>query len=62
VFCGTYYGFPSEVRSDGGKEFVNELLKLVLDLVGTKLAYSHEENGNVERGNREVLSNLHHGI
>ena len=60
-FFGTY-GWPSELRSDVGKEFGNTTIDLLLDLVGTEhsitLAYSHEENGMVERANKEVLRRL----
>jgi hypothetical protein len=60
-FFGTF-GWPTELRSDGGKEFVNTTIDLLLDLVGTEhaitLAYSHEENSIVERANKEVLRRL----
>jgi hypothetical protein len=61
-FFGTF-GWPTELRSDGGKEFVNGTIALLLDLVGTQhsitLAYSHyEEKGMVERANKEVLRRL----
>jgi hypothetical protein len=55
------FGWPTELRSDGGKEFVNSTIELLLDLVGTQqhsvtLAYSHdEENSIVERANKEVM-------
>jgi hypothetical protein len=60
-FFGTF-GWPTELRSDGGKEFVNSTIELLLDLIGTQhaitLAYSHEENSIVERANKEVLRRL----
>ena len=60
-FFGTF-GWPSELRSDGGKEFVNSLITLLMEVVGTQhfitLAYSHEENAIVERANKEVLRRL----
>ena len=60
-FFGTF-GWPTELRSDGGKEFVNSTIELLLDLVGTQhsvtLAYSHEENSIVERANKEVMRRL----
>ena len=56
------FGWPSELRSDGGKEFVNSLITLLMDVVGSQhfitLAYSHEENAIVERANKEVLRRL----
>jgi hypothetical protein len=60
-FFGTF-GWPTELRSDGGSEFVNSTIELLLDAVGTEhsitLAYSHEENSIVERANKEVLRRL----
>jgi hypothetical protein len=60
-FFGTF-GWPTELRSDGGAEFVNSTIQALLDVVGTEhaitLAYSHEENGLVERANQEVLKHL----
>jgi hypothetical protein len=60
-FFGTF-GWPSELRSDNGSEFVNHLIDLLLDVVGVQhsitLAYSHEENAIVERANKEVLRRL----
>jgi len=55
-------GTPTETLSDRGPEFVNELIVAVLKAVGTRhvmsLAYSKEENGRVERANRETLRHL----
>ena len=60
-FFGTF-GWPSELRSDGGAEFVNKIIELLLDIMGINhsitLAYSHEENANVERANKEILRRL----
>ena len=60
-FFGTF-GWPSELRSDGGAEFVNKLIDLLLEVVGVHhsitLAYSHQENASVERANKEVLRRL----
>jgi hypothetical protein len=60
-FFGTF-GWPSELRSDGGAEFVNATIDMLLQVVGTQhsitLAYSHEENSIVERANKEVLRRL----
>ena len=56
------YGFATELLSDNGPQFVNELIGAVLKLVGTKhvltLAYSKEENGRIERANKEILRHL----
>ena len=60
-FFGTF-GWPTELRSDGGKEFVNSIIAVILEVGGTNhnitLAYSHEENAIVERANKEVLRRL----
>lgn len=56
------YGAPDELLSDNGSQYVNELIAAVLRLVGTKqvlsLAYSKEENGRIERANKEILRHL----
>jgi hypothetical protein len=56
------YGCPSEIVTDQGTQFVNELIKQMLDVFGIQLihttAYSKEENGLVERMNREVKRHL----
>ena len=48
--------------SDNGTQFVNEALTAFANLAGSTkletLAYSHEENGIVERANREVLRHI----
>ena len=51
------------MRSDGGAEFVNKLIDLLLEVVGvhhsiTLALYSHQENASVERANKEVLRRL----
>ena len=60
------YGFATEMLSDNGPQFVNELIQAVLLLVGTKhvltLAHSKEENGRIERANKEILRHLRHFI
>ena len=52
------FGCPSEIVSDNGSQFVNELIKAFLDNSGIQHslihAYSKEENGLVERSNKEV--------
>jgi hypothetical protein len=56
------YGVPAVMLSDNGSQFVNEVLTSFATLAGSAkletLAYSHEENGIVERANREVLRHL----
>jgi hypothetical protein len=56
------FGIPSEVVSDNGTQFANELITCFLDTLGTtnvKIhAYSKEENGMVERANKEVNRHL----
>jgi transposase InsO family protein len=56
------FGAPFEILSDKGSQYVNELIKTLCILIGTKkietVAYSKEENGIVERANKEVLRHL----
>ena len=56
------YSAPCEIKSDGGSQFVNELIDNLLLLIGTEhqltIAYSHEENGIVERANKSVMLHL----
>ena len=60
-FFGTF-GVPQELRTDGGKEFVNSIMAKLIDKLEVEhsitLAYSHEDNGSVNRANREVLQRL----
>jgi hypothetical protein len=53
------YGRPSQILSDMGLQFINKLHEELYTLTGiNKLEttpYSHEENGLVERANKEVL-------
>ena len=60
-FFGTF-GVPKELKTDGGKEFVNSTMAKLIDKLEVEhsitLAYSHEENGAVERANKEVLRRL----
>ena len=60
-FFGTF-GVPQELRTDGGKEFVNSTMAKLIEKLEVEhsitLAYSHEENGAVERANKEVLRRL----
>jgi len=56
------YGKPCGIQSDNGTQFVNQIidqLNKLLDIEHSKThAYSHEENGIVERVNREVMRHL----
>ena len=56
------YGVPSRLRSDNGTQFVNELIRAFCTLYDinhhTIAAYSHEQNGMVERANKQVLTYL----
>ena len=52
------YGVPDEILSDNGPAFISELFETLCRILGaehTKITpYSHEENGIVERANKEV--------
>ena len=56
------YGCPSQLRSDNGTQFVNSIITELLYLIGSEhqliTPYSHEENGIIERGNKETLRHL----
>ena len=56
------FGCPKELLSDNGTQFVNELIREFLLLVNSNhlltTPYSKEENGLVERANKEVLRHL----
>ena len=56
------FGNPAILVSDGGSQVSNALVREILALVGTRhqvtLAYSHQENGMVERVNKEVMRYL----
>jgi len=56
------YGQPSQILSDGGTQFVNDTVKALNDLLHTNsivsTPYSKQENGIVERANKEVLRHL----
>jgi len=53
-----HYGVPGQILSDGGGEYVNDIIKELLEMAGTEhvatIAHSHEENSMVERHNAEV--------
>ena len=56
------YGCPSTMLSDNGTQYVNQVIEEFLYLIGSHhdfiMAYSKEENGIVERANKEVLRHL----
>ena len=56
------YGVPSRIRSDRGTQFVNGVILELAKLFGSEheltIAYSKEENGIVERANKEVMRHL----
>jgi hypothetical protein len=56
------YGAPCRMVSDGGSQFVNGVVEELLKLIGTEhqisIPYSHEENGLVERANKEAMRHL----
>jgi hypothetical protein len=56
------YGIPTTLVSDGGSQFVNSIIFQFLELIGIDhnitLAYSKQENGIVERSNKEILRHL----
>ena len=56
------FGNPRQIVSDNGSQYVNTLIKEFLMLIGTEhvltMAYSKEENGLVERANKEVMRHL----
>ena len=49
-------GIPQEMVSDRGTQFINELIAAYCKLV--HVAHSKEENGMVERANKEVMRHL----
>ena len=60
-FCT--YGTPVSIKTDNGKQFINDLMKAVnsyFQIGGhtTIIPHSHEENAIVERANKEVLRHL----
>ena len=55
-------GCPSQILTDNGTQYRNEFFQTLCDLMGIEvfqtLAYSKEENGLVERANKEVMRHL----
>ena len=53
------FGVPGEIVSDNGTQFANQTVAHLLKALHTEHkrinAYSHEENGLVERANKEIL-------
>ena len=53
------FGVPAEVCTDGGSQLENKLVNDILDLVNARhslsIPYSSEQNGIVERINKEVM-------
>ena len=56
------YGAPEKIFSDNGTQYANQIVNELTKLVGSEhcltTAYSHEENGIVERANKEVMRHL----
>jgi hypothetical protein len=56
------FGVPLKIRSDGGKEFINNVLAGLEHILGvdhhTVMPYHHEGNSLAEKANRSVLENL----
>ena len=57
-----YFGPSKEIRTDKGSQYLNSMLSSLHKITKTKhvtgLAYSHEENGIVERVNKEFNKHL----
>lgn len=55
----THFGVPCEIQSDRGSSFVNDTIRAFLELQGAEqvlsVQYSHQENGIVERANKEIV-------
>jgi transposase InsO family protein len=56
------FGQPSQLVSDNGTQFINDIVAAYLELLGTEhvriTAYSHQENSIVERSHKETLRHL----
>ena len=56
------FGVPLQIMTDGGTQFVNELWDELSLLLGTEklesFPYSHQENGLIERANKEAMRHL----
>ena len=60
------FGVPLTIRSDGGGEFINDVLKALEHVLGTShhkvSPYLHTGNSLAEKANRSVLENLRNPI
>jgi len=56
------YGSPGEILTDNGPQFIADVTQQLIQVMDTLpltiLPYSHEENGIVERVNKEVIRHL----
>jgi transposase InsO family protein len=56
------FGTPESIQSDKGSQFVNDTIQYMVKRMGIEwianVAYSKQENGIVERANKEVLRHL----
>jgi transposase InsO family protein len=56
------FGCPRYIKTDNGSQFINKTMTELVDIIGTEhartIAYSKEENGIVERANKEVMRHL----
>ena len=56
------FGVPLQIMTDGGTQFANELWTELSILLGSEklesFPYSHEENGLIERSNKEAMRHL----
>ena len=56
------YGAPDQITSDNGSQFVNDIIEQLFDLTEIEhirtIPHSSEQNGMVERANKEILRHL----
>jgi transposase InsO family protein len=56
------FGFPKTIKSDNGKEFINDEMEYICELAKVKhnriIAHNHHANGTVERQNRTICDTL----
>jgi transposase InsO family protein len=56
------FGCPRTLLSDNGSQYVNSLISEILRIMGIEstltIAYSHEQNGIIERANKEIMRHL----
>jgi hypothetical protein len=57
-----YFGVPQTIHSDNGPQYVNSIMNTISQRTGVRFTrstpYSHEENGLIERLNKEILRHL----